>query len=100
MREQNTKAQEKNRNSKIILTPCPPTHTLIQINHPPTYPIPPTFVITIQWDLMLKLLTVFFILLERFVGIAANQLCLKKKKKHAVPIKYSVIGAALVLVIK
>ena len=40
MREQNTKAQEK-QNYKVIPTTCPPTHTLIKINHPPTYPTPP-----------------------------------------------------------
>ena len=34
MREQNTKAQEKGKNYKMIPTPCPPTQTLIYINHP------------------------------------------------------------------
>ena len=38
MREQNTKAQEK-QNYKTIPAPCPPIHTLIQIN-PPTPPPP------------------------------------------------------------
>ena len=41
MREQNTKAQEKQNNYKMIPSPCPPTHNLIQINHPPHPSHPP-----------------------------------------------------------
>ena len=52
---------------------------------------------------MLKLLTVFFRLLQRFASIAANQLSLKNKKQntaHVMPIKYSGFSAMQALVIK
>ena len=39
MREQKTKAQVK-KTSVIIPTSCPPTHTLIGMNHPPPIPSP------------------------------------------------------------
>ena len=35
-RQQTTTVQVKKKNYKIIPTPCPPTHTLIQIKHPPS----------------------------------------------------------------
>ena len=53
MRQQNTKVQEKDKNYKIIPTPCPPTphHNVNQPPLPPypNYPIPQSFVITKQW---------------------------------------------------
>ena len=51
MRDQKTKAQIKIKtNYEIIPTPCLPTHTHPDMNQPhPTYPIPPSLIITIQW---------------------------------------------------
>ena len=41
MRKQNTKAQEKNKNYKMIPTPCaPPTPSYKSTPPPPIYPIP------------------------------------------------------------
>ena len=49
MRGKNTKAQEKNKNYKMILFTGPSTHTLIYITHPPSIPSPPSLVIKIQF---------------------------------------------------
>ena len=51
MRDKRIKAQikKKKTNYEIIPTPCPP-HPHPDINQPPpTYPIPPSFIITMQW---------------------------------------------------
>ena len=42
MRDQKTRAQIK-KNYEVIPTPCPPTHTLIWIKHPPQ-PIPSSMI--------------------------------------------------------
>ena len=50
MKEQKRKAQVK-KNYEIIPTPCLPPATQYESTtpHPPAYPIPTSFIITIQW---------------------------------------------------
>ena len=48
VREKFTRAHGK-KIDQMILNPCSPTYMLISVSHPLTYPISPSFVITIKW---------------------------------------------------